>query len=243
MGSIAFQVSVAVWPNQFQYYAFLVKWVWIVCGLSWTAWLLSHPWVRKHVYARAAILPPTQSAVTLDPVPHPAARSKEPAHNVQFVGFKLFDFGSDLPGLALGLFCFENVLIPGKPIENFRFARLRVAYRDLSTGEVIAESFPAKWHGSPDAPIDILGGEKKCAVIASCIGSKWTTDSLREEPVNPRLSYGLGGTEYTRECFPLPLGRMKIEATLTGERNLSISPVSGVLTLGEIGSASFARDV
>ena len=233
MGSAGFQLSVALYPNQLQHYAFLVKWVWLVCGLCWLMWLLSHPWMQKHIWAcnvsSTAAVPPVAATLKLS----------SPLHNVQFLGFLKIQIDPDLPELALATLCFENVLIPGESIANFRFARLRVNYSDFSTGEIVATVFPARWHNSPDIPIDILAGEKKCAVIASCIGSKWTTDSLILVPVSPDLEYGFGGSEYRRERVTLPIGRIKIEATLIGERNLSILPVTGVLTLGESGTASF----
>ena len=238
MGSAAFQLSVALFPVQLEHYAFLVWWAWAVCGICWAYWLLTAPWMKRHIWCRGIAL---QSAISpVVPLPSIGDYTK-PSHNVQFAGFKLFPLDPDLPDLALGLFCFENVLIPGKPIENFHSARLRVIYRDFSSGETIAEAFPARWHDSPDDSISICADENKCAVIASCIGSKWTTDSLIDVPINPALEYGFGGSEYKRESIPLPLGRIKIKATLIGEQNLSLPPIEGILTLGENGHASFVR--
>jgi hypothetical protein len=163
-------------------------------------------------------------------------------HNVRFIGLKRIQLIRDVPDMALATLCFENSLIAGQEILDFHLARLRVDYSDPSTGEKIAEAFLARWNESPDAPIDILGSEKKYAIIASCLGSKWTTDSLIDVPVNPALEYGFGGSEYKRSHVPLPLGRIKINATLIGARNLSIPPVEGILTLGEDGSVSFIQD-
>jgi hypothetical protein len=239
MGSIAFQVSVALYPDKLQHYAYLVKWVWIACGVSWMAWLLSHPWMRTHLWAHSSKAQQNHLPTAPQPETQHETRHKSPIHNVQFVGFKRIPIDPDLPELALATLCFENVLIPRESIADFRFARLRVNYRDFSTGETIAEAFPARWHNSPDDPIDILAGEEKCAIIASCFGSKWATDSLIDVPANPALEYGFGGSEYKRESVPLPLGCIKVKATLIGEHNLSIQQVSGILTLAENGNASF----
>jgi len=172
----------------------------------------------------------------------PSPSSIRLSHNVQFSGFKIIQITPDLPELALAALCFENTLIPEEAIADFHFARLQVHYSDPATGDVIAKAFLARWHDSPDAPIDILGGERKCAIIASCIGSKWATDSLIDAPINPALEYGFGGSEYKHASVPLPLGRIKVKATLIGTHNLSIPPVDGILTLGKNGSASFVQD-
>ena len=176
------------------------------------------------------------------PEPFRGTKSEGLGHNIQFVGFKLIQIDPGLPDLALAALCFENILIPGKSLGNFRLAELRVVYRDFTTGEVIATAYPAKWHDSPDAPIDICADEKRCAIIASSLGSKWATDSLIEVTINPELQYGPGGTEYKRESVPLQLGRIKVKATLIGAHNLSIPPVEGILTLGEDGNASFVEN-
>jgi hypothetical protein len=162
-------------------------------------------------------------------------------HNVQFAGFKRIQIDKDFPDLAMATLCFENVLIPDESIADFHFARLQVTYSDLNTGGVIAETFMVRWHESPAAPIDICAGRKCCAIIASCIGSKWATDALIDTPINPALEYGFGGSEYKHESVPLPLGRIKVKATLIGTRNLSISLIQGTLTLGEDGNASFVE--
>lgn len=234
MCSTAFQISVALYPDQLQHYAFLVKWVWIACGLCWMIWLLSHPWMQQHLWHCHASPPPVRQ-----PNQAHAVVPKAPSHNVRFVGFRRIQIDPDFPDLTLATLCFENALIPGKPVVDFHFARLQVNYSDFSTEEMIAEAFLARWHDSPHAPIDISAGRKQCAIIASCISSKWATDSLIDTPINPALEYDFGGSEYKHESVPLPLGRIKIKATLIGTHNLSIPPVEGILTLGADGSASF----
>jgi hypothetical protein len=185
----------------------------------------------------------TTQAAMPQPEFHKGIGLRNPIHNVQFVGFRKIQIAPDMPELALATLCFENVLISGGSIADFHFARLQVHYSDFSTGEEIAKAFLARWHDSPAAPIDIMGGEKKCAIIASCIGSKWATDALIDAPVNPALEYGFGGSEYKHESVPLPLGRIKIKATLIGTRNLSIPPIEGILTLGEDGATSFKQTI
>src|SRR6476620_10293573 len=51
VGSIAFQLSVAVWPDVFHKYAWTVKYVWLLWGVIWLVWIVTHPsivggWLR-----------------------------------------------------------------------------------------------------------------------------------------------------------------------------------------------------
>lgn len=155
-----------------------------------------------------------------------------PSPNVQFVGFKHIVIDPDFPDLALAVLCFENVLVAGKNVDNFTLAQLHVTYADPRTKRVIAQAFPARWHSSPDTPISIHAGETKCAVIASCIGKKWTTDSLTG-----------GGWQYDRVHILLPLGKITITAALIGKNNVSTRRIKGVLTLQLGGSATFKKSL
>jgi hypothetical protein len=208
--------------------------------------ILLHAWVETMRRSRLVLC--EHESVQLPPVSLPRREPQintGPArikHNVQFVGFRRIQIDSDFPDLALATLCFENALIPEKPVADFHFARLQVNYSDFSTGEALADVFLSRWHDSPDAPIDICAGRKQCAIIASSIGSKWATDSLIDTPINLALEYGFGGSEYRHESVPLPLGRIKVKATLIGTHNLSIPPIKGILTLGEDGAASFMQD-
>jgi hypothetical protein len=152
--------------------------------------------------------------------------------NVRFVGFKRIVIDPDFPDLALAALCFENVLATEKSVDDFSLAQLRVTYVDSSTKRVIAQAFPARWHESPDTPIAIHAGETKCALIASCIGNAWTTDSLTG-----------GAWEYDRVHVPLPLGKIKITASLVGKNNISIRAVKGMLTLQAGGYVSFKKSI
>ena len=43
LGSIAFQVTVAIWPEELHKLAWVVPWVWGLWAVIWVAWLASHP--------------------------------------------------------------------------------------------------------------------------------------------------------------------------------------------------------
>jgi hypothetical protein len=43
LGSVAFQLSVALWPDKLQRYSWAVKYVWFGCILLWVIWIVTHP--------------------------------------------------------------------------------------------------------------------------------------------------------------------------------------------------------
>jgi hypothetical protein len=43
VGSLAFQITVAIYPQQLQGYSWAVKWLWIAWGVIWVTWLILHP--------------------------------------------------------------------------------------------------------------------------------------------------------------------------------------------------------
>jgi hypothetical protein len=136
--------------------------------------------------------------------------------------------------------CFRNEAIPGKLVGRFKAARLKVNYFLESTGEEVAEIFPARWRGFPDQDEIEIGVTKVCAVLAMHsldpdLG--WQAHSTRGIPAEI-------GWKYETERYFLPSSRLKIVANLIGENNLSMdTPITGVLTLGDDRSASFVQDV
>jgi hypothetical protein len=43
LASVAFQLSILIWPQTFQQYAWVVKYVWMLCGVMWLIWFITHP--------------------------------------------------------------------------------------------------------------------------------------------------------------------------------------------------------
>ena len=148
-------------------------------------------------------------------------------HNVQCLG--LIEVSEPPQMLAL---CFENVLIPDVRVDEFKSARLKVTYYTHPGGEEILEVFPARWWGTKEATVN-LGTKKRCAEIASynpsAFMNKWQAHQVIEMKTDPN----------TLLIRFLPLGAIRIVATLIGEGNLSIAPFTGILTLEKGGSASF----
>jgi hypothetical protein len=132
--------------------------------------------------------------------------------------------------------CFENVLIPNEPVDELRSARLKVVYYKHPSGEEILEVFPARWWGAKEAAVN-FGTKKRCAEIASHtslgaptdLDNGWKAHQVIEMKTEPN----------TLLIRFLPLGAIRIVATLIGEGNLSIAPFTGILTLEKGGSASF----
>ncbi|MDE3187594.1 MAG: hypothetical protein KGM96_08755 [Acidobacteriota bacterium] len=131
------------------------------------------------------------------------------------------------------LLCFQNVLIPGESVGEFRSARLKITYYDTNDKE-IAEIFPALWWGDSQAVAVDIGATTSCAVAASFLAGKWTACQVIDAPLN-------FGTENRLELVDLPIGQVNISATLIGEHNLSIKPIEGMLFLEKDGSALFVE--
>ncbi len=220
MGSAAFQLSVALFPEQLQHYAFLVKWVWIGCGLCWFFWLFTHPWMKRHVWCRSS-----DFATVPDVAPPMYSGWTKPAYNVQCVGVMIDQSGAKI--------CFQNVAIPGQEVGRFREAQLRISYSLERSGEEVALVFPARWIGHDKGQIEI-GPKTQCAVLTYFTGKSWQTITFRDSPL---ASGWLDRIEY----ITLPSGRISIKATLFGENNFSLEPFMGVLTLGKDGDASFMK--
>ncbi|HEX4021728.1 MAG TPA: hypothetical protein VHX63_11315 [Acidobacteriaceae bacterium] len=155
----------------------------------------------------------------------------KPQHNVQCVGFKAI---SD-PPFTIAAMIFRNVP-NGKLLGKFQFPLLRVIYYDNSTGLEIADLCPLLWWGLyEDAPAEIDASESY-AQIAFHFEKGWKAYELnkpQEDDLFPKEKIN---------SVDLPAGTFRIIAMLSGEyRSLSIPQVTGILTLGEDGAASFQR--
>jgi hypothetical protein len=166
---------------------------------------------------------------------HPQSLSQTRSrHNVQCLG--LTQITEELQMLAV---CFENVLIPNEPVDEFKSARLKVVYFSHPSGEEILEVFPARWSGTREATVN-LGTKKRCAEIATFIpDSAYITDRFNGWKAHQVIE--TKSDPNTLLIRFLPLGAIKIVATLIGEGNLSIAPFTGILTLEKGGSATFEQ--
>jgi hypothetical protein len=141
----------------------------------------------------------------------------KPQHNVQCLGVRIVENAADIG--------FVNVEIPNREIISFHQARLKIRY-SLAVNQ-IETVFPARWIGSDDAEISVEF-VPQYAVLAVYIGNEW---------------YGVEIKESRRKLKSLPTAELRIEATLIGEGNLSIVPLTGSLALRKDGKASFSKDV
>jgi hypothetical protein len=155
-------------------------------------------------------------------------RLVKPQHNVRCVGFKYID--SD--PFKIAALRFQNVPT-GKPIGKFEWPRLRVIFYQNSTGQEVADMCPIEWWDEKDGVTDI-SAEGRDADVASFFEGKWTASETYSD--ENTLQIRLHSEE-------LPFGEIRITAILTGGfGNLQIPHITGVLILGEDGTASFVRD-
>ncbi len=111
-------------------------------------------------------------------------------HNVQYIGVEI------TPVIPIVLMYFRNVEIPGRPIGHFKSARLKVNYYLESSGEEVAEIFPAKWSGFDQDRIEI-SVKRESAVIAMHSSIGW--EALSTKTVQADI-----GWEYIIERTFLP---------------------------------------
>lgn len=152
----------------------------------------------------------------------------KPQHNVQCVGFKYIE----CEPFKIAALRFQNVPVPGKLMGKFEWPRLRVIFYENSTGQEIADLAPVQWWDDKDGIMDI-SAEGRDADIASYFEGKWTASETYsdEHTLQPRL-----------HSVDLPAGDIRIIAILSGQHGaLPVPQVTGILTLGEDGTASFQR--
>jgi hypothetical protein len=173
----------------------------------------------------AAVGVPSFPSVT--PIVEP--KPPRPSHNVQCLGVEA--------GEKAARIGFINVVTPNQEVGNFHRARLKVRYSLAHSGKEVALVFPARWIGSDEDEISVEF-VPQYAVLAVYVSNQWHGVKTVEvfTPQSEIESY------YRRELTPLPNAHLRIEATLIGENNLSLVPFTGILALGENGTASFSAD-
>ena len=165
----------------------------------------------------------------MPPQPSIVAKPSRLTHKVKCVGV--------ISGEKTAKIGFVNVEIPDQEVGNFRKARLKIRYILAASGEEVATVFPARWIDSDEDTVSVEF-VPRYAVLAVYIGNRWHGVET-VEVFTPQSEIE---SHYSRELRPLPSTQLKIEATLIGERNLSLKPFTGVLTLNESGDASFLQD-
>jgi len=155
-------------------------------------------------------------------------------HNVQCVGFR-FISEEHVP-LSYAALCFQNVPTLGKLMGKFEYPCLRVVYYENSTGQEIADLCPLQWYESENLPSEITADVSYAEIATFLVASSvWRLFEVNERSIDD-LDY--------RDKFrfrEVPAGEYRIIAILSGSPKLHISPVTGILTLGKDGTASFQR--
>jgi hypothetical protein len=162
----------------------------------------------------------TQSVATKD----------KPVHNVRFIGFKFID---EEP-FRIATLGYKNVPKGKTLLGKFESPRLRVVYYEGSTGQEIADMCPLQWWDKEEGVNDI-SAEEGFAVIASYFEGKWTASELNEPSEDYDAWHQLNSAS-------LPVGKIRIVTSLSGrEGRISGESITGVLTLGMDGTASFTK--
>jgi hypothetical protein len=160
----------------------------------------------------------------------------KPQHNVQFVGFDLIH--DDL--YQLTCLHFQNVPNNGKLLGKFLHPRLQVIYYDHTTGLEIDGLYAVHWHDDVEGIYDISAAGR--SAVLAMFTDKWMVGG-EDNPASSKFFGDDDRPSDVRRSIVLPFGELRIVATLFG--NYIDSPavtVTGVLTLGTDGNASFIPD-
>lgn len=242
VGSFAFQITVAIWPDKLHSYAWIVKYVWIVWAVIWLLWLM-HWWTARQ-YERKPAAP---AAVTADDFartsapptaaiePNPPSRTfprvaqqrlprEEP--NLIFLNARTmrvtygmdeaFRSSADLADPPAVVACFRNEPVPGRRVVDAEFVKAQVLYRD-ARGEEIGNGIPsACWLDNPAGLTNFQLGESHCVILV--VGRP---DGSLAAPWKARRTAddGWGGDVETTEAYDFDGVVNTIELRLIGERN------------------------
>ena len=171
-----------------------------------------------------------EASTAIVPVQHihlPAPLPAPPLlkHNVQCLGVEVEDISV--------IISFQNVPIPAEPVGEFKYARLCIEYMDGITGIGMVTVFPARWiEETYENSIDITPRRAFLAAFYGVDPGKWR--ALPDVEGVSELSY-----QERVNGLPLRSGCLLVKATLVGEKNLTLAPVTGFLTLHDDGQASW----
>jgi hypothetical protein len=188
------------------------------------------------VYVRNAISKRSLAKVSgraLFPAPSDIVK---PTHNVQFVEFRQLD--EDY--FRAATLVFRNVP-NGKLLGKFLTPRLKVTYYDHATGLEIDDFYSVGWLGEEEIVEDInVAG--RIAIVA-IFTDKWRVGG-QDNTLTSRVFEDESTPWDGRRSIELPFGEIRIVAVLFGNYVSSQAvTVTGVLTLGADGTASFSKDI
>ncbi|CAM5998705.1 unnamed protein product [Sphagnum balticum] len=192
------------------------------------------------VYVRNALNKRSLARIaTSAPLPTPIAAPSEivkPTHNVQFVEFKQLD--EDY--FRAATLVFRNVP-NGKLLGKFLTPRLKVAYYDHATGLEIDDFYSVGWWGEEEIVEDISVAGR--SAVLAIFTDKWRVGG-QDNTLTSRVVEDESTPWDGRRSIELPFGEIRIVAVLFGNYVSSQAvTVTGVLTLGADGTASFSKDV
>lgn len=243
VGSIAFQVTVALWPDKLHSYAWAVKYVWIIWVVIWLLWLM-HWWTARQ-YQMNPTAPKTTTAsdrastlvspaAAISPVPPaptspPGARQQQLLRDepnliflntrrirITFDVNEVFRTSTDVADPPAVVACFRNEPVPGRRVIDADLVKAQILYRN-ARGEEIGNGIPsACWLDEPADMTNFRAGESHCVILVAA-----GPDGLLSVPWKARRGAddGWGGDVVSTEAYELDDVASTIELRIIGERN------------------------
>ena len=245
VGSVAFQVSVALYPQTLQHYAWAVRYVWIAWGGIWLLWLLARllqkpsdslppgavqtanpvQTVNQTVVVNPAPAPPPILPRPVAQPPIPNVRLLEPEvtkirireHGQRVMFLERNDNRGDDEVDAL-LAHFRNDAVFGREIAPVRYAGVHLKFFDADNNEIGHGVSGVVWLNNNHDAFDLVAGGQT--------GSAILLVSLRDRLVVPwkrdiHTEYGQGKQDEGLELPNLPAS---IEVSLLNSRNQLVLP-------------------
>lgn len=180
VASVAFQISVAVWPNLLQQHAGWVKYLWLISGGFWLVWFVSHPRIHSLISGDPPLppVPPLPAdpphlessdgePLSASPIRRPTPRLVASKPTVSPVGYDIYGvwkvWQGDLEAILL-----EIRNDPGEQGTVVAAAEdlvvnISAEYASINRPSVVSRAF---WLGHQLNEIDLEPGEKCSALLA-----------------------------------------------------------------------------
>lgn len=249
LGSIAFQVSVALYPETLRDYAWLVKYVWIAWAVVWFIWLIIHPAFLGSLVRRSAAAPapagpqnPTQTVNVNVGGPHDVRHAQPPPRAAiprarpnliclgpQSTRVRFFDNtreqyfhrNTDQNGLAALIVCFRNEP-KGARAEH---VRVNVVYRDKDGKEIGTGIARASWLGEHMDMMDFHVGDSHCAVLVVRDEDVYVRGLLNLSNLTKERRRTVYGDVVETRVYPLSDDLKTIEVRVLSGDDLLMEPV------------------
>jgi hypothetical protein len=233
VGSVAFQITVALWPDRLQKVAWLIPWTWGLWAAIWIVWLITHPTFISSIFGRSIKLeadgppkyiPPPQVQASVSDSGNSAATATGNSLSVNFPApappfippapQQYFPVNVSLEP-SHGQFDKMYLRVMNRSEEQMFQAQCKVLGRHNDPNPQHLVTFPLAWEVPHGRAIRLLTGESGNLLIASAgedQSTAWIKLESASSVVGPDSRWG-------RESRNERLPRYDLEITILGQQS------------------------